>query len=233
MFRALTVAVSVTALIAFGGAAAAYAQDDSGSSGAISPVASQNNYTPHTPTVPSLAGSTALAECVGDVPWIVYSVTLTDPDNQSTGHTAKLVLTDGSQSHTITLGKLVNNKLSGRVLWPGASLDSSGDPNGWPGWEYRNGQWVQTSGNFAWTRGHITATIEVNPHITVALSYPPATAVCASPTIAHAASTDGTSADPILAVTGLNVPVIPIGIGGGVIILLGAVLLTARRLRRH
>ena len=77
----------------------------------------QDVYTPKTPTAPSLSGSTAIAECAGDVPWINFSVGLIDPDNQSTGHTASLYMTDGTHETTVPLGVLNGNSLSNRVLW--------------------------------------------------------------------------------------------------------------------
>jgi hypothetical protein len=215
MFRKLAAAVAVAAALTIAVPTAAMAADD--------------NYTPHTPKAPTLAGSIAASECDGNVPWISYSVDLTDPDNQSKGHTAYLVLKDASHTYTMKLGALVDGKLTGKVLWPGASVGADGQGNGWPGWKQVNGQWVQTDGNFAWTRGAITAELHVNPSLTVPLTYPPATSSCATAIEGQAAG-DPTA---ILPVTGLNVPVVPIGIAGGAIVLLGAALLIARRVRRH
>ena len=139
-----------------------------------------DGYTPDEPAEPTLAGSTAVGECDGDVPWISFAVELTDPDGQSTGNTARLVITDGSNTATIELGELVDGQLSGRVLWPGASVDAAGNPTGWPGWAFVDGQWVETDENFRWTRGNISATIIVNPEVAVPLSYPPSTPQCAT-----------------------------------------------------
>lgn len=215
MFRKLAAAVAVAAALTIALPTAALAADD--------------NYTPHTPKAPTLAGSIAASECDGNVPWISYSVNLTDPDNQSKSHAVTLVLKDATHSYTIKLGTLVDDKLSGKVLWPGATVGADGKGTGWPGWKFSNGQWVQTDGNFAWTRGAITAELRVNPTLTVPLSYPPASAACATAIEGQAAG------DPaaILPVTGLNVPVVPIGVAGGAIVLLGAALLIARRVRRH
>ncbi|UUT35352.1 cell wall protein [Microbacterium elymi] len=203
----------MAALMILGAGSAAFAADgsadDSGSS-----TSTDSNYTPRTPTSPSLAGSTALSECVGDVPRISFSVVLTDPDDIATGHEVTLVFSDGTHTLPLDLGPLVNNKLSGTVLWPGATTDAQGNGLTWPGWELVNGQQTQTGGNFGWTRGNITATIKVNPELSVPLSYPPATSACAAPGVASAAS--------ILPVTGLNVPVVPIAIGGGIVLLAGA-----------
>ncbi|MBN9189387.1 MAG: cell wall protein [Microbacterium sp.] len=215
MFRKLAAAVAVAAALTIALPTAALAADD--------------NYTPSTPTAPTLAGSSAAGACEGNVPWITYKVTMTDPDNQATSHTAYLVLSDGTNTTSILLGDLVDNQLSGKVLWPGASVGADGKGTSWPGWEQKDGQWVQTGGNFGWTRGAITAEIKVNPDLTVPLSYPAATSACAT------AIEGQPAADPsgTLPVTGLGVAVLPIGLAGGAIVVLGAALLLTRRLRRH
>jgi hypothetical protein len=214
--RALVLSAAIAATLVLGVPAAGYALEDSGS-----------DYTPTQQSAPTLAGSTAVGECHGDVPWISYSVTLIDPEQQSTSHTARLVLTNGSETTEVTLGELVDNHLSGRVLWPGASVDGAGNPTGWPGWAYENGQWVETDGNFRWTRGDITATLEVNPSLVVPLDYPPATPNCATdpsnPTMASLNS---------LPVTGLGAAVLPISIVGGLLAIAGIVLVAVRHRRR-
>jgi len=220
MFRKSLTAVAVATLMVLGGASAAFAQDGGGGD--------DSNYTPRTPTQASLAGSTAISECVGDVPWISFRVALTDPDHVATDHRVKLVLTDGTHTYTRDLGTLTDDRLSGRILWPGAKTDKNGAGIAWPGWEVVNGEQTQTGGNFGWTRGDITATLVVNPELAVPLSYPAVTSGCATPSaVSSAAIVPG-----ILPVTGLNVPVVPIAVGGGIVLLLGAGLLLARRLRR-
>jgi LPXTG-motif cell wall-anchored protein len=219
MFRKSMAAAAVAALMILGGAGTAFAADDDVS-----------GYTPVTPSTLSLAGSTASGVCENGAPYISFDVVMTDPAGAATSHEVYLVLTDGTHTDRIHLGTLdADNSLAGRILWPGASVEN-GVATGWPGWATINGALVETNGNFAWTRGDITATLEVNPELTVALSYPPATAACAVPPAAPAAS-DGDQAG-ILPVTGLNVPVVPIAIGGGIVLLGGAGLLLARR-RRH
>lgn len=203
--------LSVAVLIAMALPSVAYAADD--------------NYTPVNPTTPTLAGSSAVADCEADAPWITYSITLTDPESQATSHSAVLFMTNGTSSLEIPLADLTDNRSEGRVLWPGASVDSSGNANGWPGWAFENGQWVETTGNFAWTRGNITAQLRVNPELTVPLSYPEATPSCvAGPRVSGSATS--------LPATGLSAAVLPIGIVGGAVVIAGAVLLILRR-RAH
>ncbi|WP_375384279.1 LPXTG cell wall anchor domain-containing protein [uncultured Microbacterium sp.] len=189
--------------------------------------AADDGYPPQPPTTPTLAGSTAMAACEADTPWIEYSVTLTDPANVTTGDTAVLFMTDGANSTQIPLGELQADHLEGRVLWPGATVGADGRGNGWPGWSFENGQWVQTSGNFAWTRGAITAEIRVNPQLTVPLAYPPSTAACLTDPAGAIPATTGS-----LPATGMSAMVLPLGIAGGGIVLAGIVLLLARRRAR-
>ena len=133
------------------------------------------------PEEPTLAGSFATGTCVADSPWITFDVKLDDPDQQSTGNTTSLVMTDGTNTHTVELGELkADGTLTGKKLWPGASVDADGNANGWPGWALVDGKWVETDGNFAWTRGAITAKLVVNPEVPVTISYPEATPSCAT-----------------------------------------------------
>lgn len=209
-------------------AATPASNDSTGSNGA-------EGYTPNEPDEPTLAGSTAVGECVRDAPWINYFVELTDPDNQATDHTASLVISDGMNTETIVLGELVDGTLSGKVLWPGASVDGAGNASGWPGWAFVDGQWVETDGNFRWTRGDISATIVVNPEVSVPLSYPPATPQCAAEPEQPALSSDSPD-DPTVAgflpATGLGAALAPIAVVGGLLALLGLVVFAARRRHR-
>lgn len=188
--------------------------------------ADPNDYGPDEPHAPTLAGSTVSPTCDADVPWIDYSIVLTDPDSQSTSNTAQLVLASGSNSVTLPLGTLGSDgTLTGSILWPGASVDGNGNGNGWPGWVFQNGEWTETSGNYAWTRGDITATIVVNPELAVSLSYPEATPDCAvNPSVTGSVSA--------LAVSGgQSAALVPVAVGGAAALLLGAGLYAARR--RH
>ncbi|GAA4717483.1 hypothetical protein GCM10023216_01870 [Isoptericola chiayiensis] len=141
------------------------------------------------PTKASLDGSVAVGECVADAPWIAYEIELEDPDGQAVPdengqYPAYLVLTDGTNEATISLGVLgEDGTLSGRALWPGASVADDGvTATGWPGWtQDAEGRWVETDENYAWTRGDVDATLVVNPDIAVALDYPDATPECANP----------------------------------------------------
>ncbi|WP_235825360.1 InlB B-repeat-containing protein [Agromyces badenianii] len=183
---------------------------------------------------PTLSGTVATGVCEADSPWIYYDVELIDPDKQSTNatNTASLVLTDGTNTHTITLGDLVDGELDGKVLWPGASVDADGKANGWPGWALVGGQWIEVDDNFAWTRTVTEAKIVVNPEATVAISYPKAAPECATAPKGSggAGSTPTASNGPGLASTGFTGTTI--AIVAGVIVLAGIAFLVIARIRR-
>lgn len=180
---------------------------------------------------PSLAGSLAVGECEADVPWIFYDVVLTGADDTPGNHVARLILTDGTNTEELELGELdENGKLTGRVLWPGAAVDGEGNPTAWPGWEQlSDGTWVETDGNYAWTRGDISAKLVVNPEIPVALAYPPATPDCLTGPgsgDAHPVALTSTG----LASTGFAGTTI--AIVAGVIVIAGVAFVVIARIRR-
>ncbi|GAA1912351.1 hypothetical protein GCM10009775_01190 [Microbacterium aoyamense] len=220
-------AALAAALVVMGGSAALAVED--GDPSAPSPAAT--GYTPVDPTEPTLGGSTAVGECDRDVPWINYSVFLLDPDNVATGHVASLVMTAGDEEYKVELGTLVDNKLSGRVLWPGAEVDENGNAIGWPGWTIdASGTYVPTDENFAWTRGDIKAVIQVNPQLEVPLSYPEATPDCATNPIALGLTGD-VAGKGDLARTGVEAAMLPISLFAGALVLVGvgAMIVTRRR----
>jgi hypothetical protein len=207
-------AFALIAILSLSAPLAAHAEDSDG-------------YAPPPPVEPTLAGSTATGVCEKDAPWIFYDVVLVDPDEQATDLDAELVITGGSESVSIPLGTLTDNSLSGQVLWPGASVDDQGNATGWPGWAYENGQWVETSGNYAWTRGAITATIVVNPELVVPLSYPAATPNCANGPLISGETPAEAAALP--ATGGLGGALIPVAAVAALAVIGGATILVIRR----
>lgn len=225
---ALVVATLSWALIGAGSPAHADSTPPPGSD-AEAADAEPGPYAPPPPApTPSLVGSSVEVTCVRDVPVISYRVVLTDPAGSATDRTAILVITDGVNRVELPLGEVTSGELSGTTLWPGASVDANGDGDGWPGWVYRNGAWVETDENFGWTREAITATIEVNPQLPVPLAYPPATSACASPTVTGAPLSSGGSP---LAATGGDAAAVAVvsGVGAAAVLLGGAALLARRR----
>jgi uncharacterized repeat protein (TIGR01451 family)/fimbrial isopeptide formation D2 family protein len=71
--------------------------------------------------------------------------------------------------------------LSGRVLWPGAVLDASGNVIDWPGWTLNpDGSW-SVGDEFDWARPSVSILFEVNPSATLVATYPPASPGCTDP----------------------------------------------------
>ncbi|MDF0514837.1 hypothetical protein PX701_14490 [Agromyces sp. H3Y2-19a] len=191
----------------------------------------------------TLEGSVATGVCEANAPWIFFTVQLDDPDGTVQNRAVQLVLSDGTNTETLELGELdEDGTLEGRTLWPGASVDDEGNADGWPGWEQlEDGTWAETDGNFAWTRDLTSATLVVNPELSVALSYPPATPDCvAAPPVpetpgepggeGEAPSTPTASGGSDLAETGFAGT--SIAIVAGVIVLAGAAFVVVARLRR-
>jgi len=193
----------------------------------------EDDYTPGVDDSFTLVGSEVVGVCENDVPWIDYSVFLTDPENRVTSRTATLTLTNGSQTASFVLGDLGDDgTLTGRMLWPGASVASDGTPTGWPGWASVDGQWVETDANFAWTRGTITAVIAVNPEVSTTISYPPSSPYChAGPDITGIPAAVDSEFE--LAATGSDFNALPFVFGGGAVLLVGAGLLVYGRRRAH
>jgi hypothetical protein len=78
-----------------------------------------------------------------------------------------------------------NERLSQRVpagtsevLWPGAELNTLGNPSDWPGWVLRGDEWFEADDGFLWARS-ASVFFTVNPTSpTFAATYPPATPTC-------------------------------------------------------
>lgn len=219
--RSILAAVVAAALLTLAAPAAATADVGAGT---VRVFDGDVDYTPDKPKEPSLAGSRVDVVCLRDAPWITFEVTLTDPDRQSTGDRAVLVISDGTHEVSLPLGTLASGRVAGSVLWPGAAV-SGGVGTGWPGWVYEGGQWRETAGNFAWTRGDVRAWIRVNPELAVPLAYPPATSGCAAPTgsIQGRLAATGTSGDILL-------PLVLAGAGAAAVGLV--VVLSVRRRHR-
>jgi LPXTG-motif cell wall-anchored protein len=66
------------------------------------------------------------------------------------------------------------------VLWPGAVLNSLGNPVDWPGWVEENDVWIEAEDGFGWAR-QASVYLSVNPNSpTFEATYPPATPTCSA-----------------------------------------------------
>ncbi|MFE7404899.1 LPXTG cell wall anchor domain-containing protein [Isoptericola sp. NPDC057559] len=116
------------------------------------------------------------AVCDGDTPYLSYGVSL--PEGVEVDGDTPLTITfinpDGGEDYVAA-----DQPLEGRLLWPGAT-DTA--PKQWPGWEQQDdGSYVETDGNYAWTRDGVQVLFEVNPEYSTVVDYPPASSECANP----------------------------------------------------
>lgn len=185
-------------------------------------------YPPDQPVEPSLNAS-AYGECVDDAPYVVYEAALVDPDGRSTSRAVSLVFQKGELRHEVPLGDLgEDGTLAGRALWPAAAVDASGSGVDWPGWVRENGEWVDVGeDDLGWTREGATITLEVNPAVTVAVAYPPATPYCLVGPPLEGSTPSAMPASQPLAATGAEL-LGPLILGAGMITG-GLAFVTARR----
>lgn len=166
--------------------------------------------------------------CVGDVPYLGYQVALPEGFEPDSANPVKITFVNPDGDDYV----VEDQPLSGALLWPGAS---DGEPKMWPGWELVDGEYVQTDGNFAWTREGVTVEFEVNPTYSTVVEYPQATALCANPPVGGGEPTGTTtSTEPkALAVTGGGVSPIVVAAGGAALLAGIAVLAIAAYRRRR
>ena len=184
-------------------------------------------YAPGQQTAASLT-ATASSACVDGRPMLTVTVDLLDPNGEVDTTAVSMTMTGSGNAYDF--GKLgdVNDdgQFTTTVAWPG-----SGE-GGWPGYEYINGEWVNTGGNLAWTRGAVSLLVEVNPETTTPVAYPAENPACTPGATARTAGTSsaaGTSSDP-LAVTGSDFDAAPLlWAAGGLIVIGGLTLIVVRR----
>ncbi|MEH6591841.1 MAG: hypothetical protein V7746_16390 [Halioglobus sp.] len=117
----------------------------------------------------------ATPACQNDVPYLLYDVTAVGftPNNLATVEFLEV------GTGTVVTTYLNQPLTGGKLLWPGATVDSAGNGTGWPGWIFSGGVWSQVPTTL---RPDLEVRISVNPSATVLISYPPATPACnASP----------------------------------------------------
>lgn len=139
--------------------------------------------------------------CDNDVPYLQYAVTATGSPNTT------VTITWVNPTNPGASVVYANLPLTGRVLWPGAVVDSHGNPLDWPGWtKLPDGTWVQGD-EFDWVRPSVQVHFKVNPEATVTVAYPPATPTCNDNPPSNQVLADEPSSGPtsgVLATTGSN-----------------------------
>jgi LPXTG-motif cell wall-anchored protein len=156
------------------GPAVTYAQTDP-----PAPADDGGYYVTTTAPEASIDVSAFSPECIGTAPYIRYTIVprgFTPATNQ-----AKLVIKDrnGNVIATQTV-----SSLSGSIIWPGASVDASGNATDWPGWKRADDgvSWIpDPSDAFVREGVVIEVTVSPAPTATATVSYPPTTSPCANP----------------------------------------------------
>lgn len=160
-------ALGLAGALAVGGATGALADTEPTSEPSAS--ATEEGYSPD----PVLEFEVLNPVCDGDVPYLQYSVVVTDPESPPTSVTITFVNPNGENF------VLTDLPLSGRVLWPGAVVDADGNPLDWPGWSLVDGVWVEGD-EWDWVRPEVEVLFEVNPTATTTVGYPPSSPNCAT-----------------------------------------------------
>lgn len=140
-------------------------------------------YPPQPPTR-SIEVVAAGQICNADAPFIRYEIATTGFELSEVGGltsdlTATVTILDSTG--TTVAGPLPGLPLVGEVLYPGASVDSSGQGTDWPGWELVDGVWVPDSSD-----AHLTSGLRVQAAVgsstaMAAVQYPTDAQVCLSP----------------------------------------------------
>ncbi|RXR27020.1 peptidase [Oerskovia turbata] len=193
------------------------------------PTETSGDYVPTTPP-PTIELTVLQPVCDGDVPYLEYDVDVTGTPND----TVTITWLNPSGANVVQAGL----PLSGRVLWPGATVDAAGNPTGWPGWVFEDGEWVE-GGTFGWVRPTVDVLFQVNPEATVTVDYPPSTPSCATnppgkttpPGKATTVSNKAGAEESGLAATGATVGTF-VGVGAALLLVGGGLVLVARRGRK-
>jgi len=161
---------------------ATHAQTTDGSAqpvddGSAQPVTAVGDYVTTTVPAPSLDVSAFSPECIRDAPFIRYAIVPRGFVPTSTQATLEIKDRNGRLVKT-----QVVNSFSGSIVWPGASVDSSGNATDWPGWKRANDgvSWIPDPAD-AFLREGLTITVTVNRSATATVSYPAVTSPCANP----------------------------------------------------
>ena len=130
--------------------------------------------------------------CVKDAPYIEVTF---GGQSQFNGRPATVTFRDLAGNVVDTATATFQAGTTVRFVYPGASVDAAGNATDWPGWMFDGDEWVIDPSD-AHLRDGLTVVIEVNPTATASVSYPPATAACASPEQVDPAPTTTTAPVP-------------------------------------
>ena len=131
---------------------------------------------------------TASSVCVKDAPYLQYSINAHNLDVSNHTLTVSWADKTGTFVSADTVPITVNGPVTGSLLWPGATVDSSGNGTGWPGYRLAlpgetsdwNGLVLDPTLPTYSLRDHPLITFSINPHRTVTVAYPAASVDCTS-----------------------------------------------------
>lgn len=137
-------------------------------------------YPPQPPTRSITLGAAGQI-CNADVPYIKYGISTKGFEpSEIAGLTATVTILDSTGA--TASGPMPGLPLVGEVLYPGASVDSSGQGIDWPGWELVDGVWVPDSSDAHLTSGLSVRVAVGSSTATAPVQYPADSQVCMSPT---------------------------------------------------
>jgi len=197
------------------------------------------NYVTTTAPAPSIDVSGFSPECIGDAPFIRYTIVPLGFTPASTTATLAIKDRNGNLIETQTV-----NSFSGTIPWPGATVDAAGNATDWPGWKLADDgvSWIPDPSDAFLREGlFIEVTVDPAPPATATVSYPPNDSPCANPpgetpppttVCVPGQNNDGNPADDCeLATTGGgpgNALIL-----GAAVLLAGLLFLAAARRRQH
>ena len=131
---------------------------------------------------------TATSVCVKDAPYLQYSINAHNLDVSNHTLTVSWADKDGTFVQDDTAPITVNGPVTGTLLWPGATVDSSGNGTDWPGYRLAlpgetldwNGMVLDPTLPSYGLRDDPLITFSINPHRTVTVAYPAASPDCTS-----------------------------------------------------
>ncbi len=178
-------------------------------------------------------------ECIGDAPFIRYTIVPKGFTPATSEATLAIKDRNGNLVETQTV-----DSFSGTILWPGATVDAAGNATDWPGWTLADDgtSWIpDPSDSFLREGLFIEVTVDPAPTAIATVAYPPNTSPCANPP-------DGTPPTTTVCVPGQNndgnpaddcaLPRTGGGPGNALVLgvaalLAGLLFLTAARRRQH
>lgn len=136
-------------------------------------------YVTTTSPVASLDVSGFSPECIRDAPFIRYAIVPQGFTPTSTEATLDIKDRNGTLVETQTV-----DRFTGTILWPGATVDATGNATDWPGWKLADDgvSWIPDPSDAFLREGlTIEVTVDPAPPATATVSYVPSTSPCANP----------------------------------------------------